>query len=314
MKIFLSWSGPRSRAIAEALNDWLRRVIQAVKPFYSPEIEKGAKWSGEIDNALEGTSFGIICLTPDNLNSTWIHFEAGALSKTKDATIWTFLYGLTPGDVPQPLGKFQHTVAEKADTLRLLKTINKRLGEVGGESLTDRLLEENFEMFWPQLDSKLAAATPIEDLASAKKLASSLESQRDSREILNEILELARNQERRLGDLEERVYRPLQPLPSRKKNHLMGLLTIRVPAEGVDDVAQVGRDLGEALGKIIGAPTSTAIGSDGVTIETYLNARLTSEEIRLLLKEAGRRARYVVTDWDFVPSRIVPIRTVPVGS
>ena len=30
MKIFLSWSGPRSRAIAEALNDWLKRVIQAV--------------------------------------------------------------------------------------------------------------------------------------------------------------------------------------------------------------------------------------------------------------------------------------------
>jgi hypothetical protein len=67
MKIFLSWHGKRSRAIAEALNDWLRRVIQAVKPFYSPEIEKGAKWSSELDSALEGTRFGIICLTPDNL-------------------------------------------------------------------------------------------------------------------------------------------------------------------------------------------------------------------------------------------------------
>ena len=100
MKIFLSWSGPQSRAIAEALNDWLRRVIQAVKPFYSPDIEKGAKWSNEIDAALEGTSFGIICLTPDNLNSPWIHFEAGALSKTPGALIWTFLCGLTAADVP----------------------------------------------------------------------------------------------------------------------------------------------------------------------------------------------------------------------
>jgi TIR domain-containing protein len=113
MKIFLSWHGQRSRAIAEALNDWLRRVIQAVKPFYSPDIEKGAKWSSEIDSALEGTRFGIICLTPDNLDSTWIHYEAGALSKTKDALIWTFLHELTAGDVPQPLGKSQHTIAEK---------------------------------------------------------------------------------------------------------------------------------------------------------------------------------------------------------
>jgi hypothetical protein len=55
MKIFLSWSKPRSRAVAEALNDWLKRVIQVVKPFYSPDIEKGAKWSNELDAALEGT-------------------------------------------------------------------------------------------------------------------------------------------------------------------------------------------------------------------------------------------------------------------
>src|SRR5258708_4089751 len=147
MKIFLSWHGARSRAVAEALNDWLRRVIQAVKPFYSPEIEKGAKWSSEIDSALEGTRFGIICLTPDNLDSTWIHYEAGALSKTKDALIWTFLHELDAGDVPQPLGKFQHTVAEKTDTFQLLRTINERLADVGGEPLNDALLTENFELF-----------------------------------------------------------------------------------------------------------------------------------------------------------------------
>ena len=205
MKIFLSWSGPRSRAVAEALNDWLRRVIQAVKPFYSPEIEKGAKWSGEIDSALEDTRFGIVCLTPDNLTSPWIHFEAGALSKTKDALIWTFLHGLTPGDVPPPLGKFQHTVAGRDDTLLLLKTINRRLGEVGGEPLTDKLLEENFETFWPQLEVKLSAAQEVADSGLPKSKGSG-EAQRDERAILNEILELARNHERRLKDFDERLY------------------------------------------------------------------------------------------------------------
>jgi hypothetical protein len=161
MKIFLSWSGSCSRAVAEALNDWLRRVIQAVKPFYSAEIEKGAKWSSQIDDALAGTQLGIICLTPDNLKSTWIHFETGALSKTKDALIWTFLHGLTPGDVPQPLGKFQHTLANKADTLLLVKAINGRLGEIGGEPLGEQLLEENFETFWPQLELRLIAAEKL---------------------------------------------------------------------------------------------------------------------------------------------------------
>lgn len=65
MKIFLSWSGSRSKAVAEALNVWLKRVIQAVKPFYSPEIEKGAKWSNELDATLEGTRFGIISYSPE---------------------------------------------------------------------------------------------------------------------------------------------------------------------------------------------------------------------------------------------------------
>lgn len=231
MKIFLSWSGPHSRAIAEALNDWLRRVIQAVKPFYSPEIEKGAKWSGEIDNALEGTSFGIICLTRESLNSTWIHFEAGALSKTKDAQIWTFLHGLTPGDVPPPLGKFQHTMAEKADTLELLKTINRRLGEVGGESLAERLLDENFETFWPQLESKLKAAEKLVELPSPVKSASVLETQRGSREILDEILDLARNQERRLNEMEQSLSTFPRPLLSaRRENRLVfSGVFIRIP-------------------------------------------------------------------------------------
>src|SRR5687767_9353244 len=125
MKIFLVWSGSRSFAIAKALHDWLPRMIQAVKPFFSDEMDKGAKWSTEIDANLEGTQFGLVCLTTENLDSTWVHFEAGALSKTPTASIWTYLSGIKSADVPQPLGKFQHTLNSKSDTFRLLKTINK---------------------------------------------------------------------------------------------------------------------------------------------------------------------------------------------
>lgn len=204
MKIFLSWSGARSRAIAEALNDWLKRVIQAVKPFYSPEIEKGAKWSSELDAALEGTRFGIICLTPDNLNSTWIHYEAGALSKTPDALIWTFLHGLNPGDVPQPLGRYQHTVAIKEDVFRLLASINKRLADVGGEPIDGAVLNENFELYWPKFEEKLKAAEELRVNAAANLKS---EKPRDEREILLEILEVARRQERRQQAEEWRAQR-----------------------------------------------------------------------------------------------------------
>jgi hypothetical protein len=199
MKVFISWSGARSRAVAEALSDWLKQVIQAVKPFYSPDIEKGVKWSQEIDNALEGTKFGIVCLTPDNLNSTWIHYETGALSKTKDAKIWTFLHGINYSQVPQPLGKFQHTLAEKDDVFKLLKSINAGLSEAGGEPLPEPFLEKMFNLLWESLDERLKAAESLQPVESDGTAV--IEQKRDNSDVLNEILEIVRDQQRQINEL-----------------------------------------------------------------------------------------------------------------
>jgi hypothetical protein len=85
MKVFISWSGERSRAVAEALWEWLPNVIQTVNPWVSlADIEKGARWSTEIASQLETCCVGLICLTPENLSAPWLLFEAGAISKTLD--------------------------------------------------------------------------------------------------------------------------------------------------------------------------------------------------------------------------------------
>jgi len=224
MKIFISWSGPRSRAIAEALNDWLKRVIQAVKPFYSPEIEKGAKWSSEVDAALEGTRFGIVCLTPENLKSTWIHYEVGALSKTPDAVIWTFLHGINPGDVLQPLGKFMATEARKEDVLKLLRAINNRLADVGGESVDDTVLCENFELYWPKLEERLREAEEHSQAALSK-------GQRNEREILLEILEIARSQQRERSQVADSL-----AVNSPQSMWIMGVSFVTVPGEDYQEL------------------------------------------------------------------------------
>ena len=200
--------------VAEALNEWLPRVIQAVKPFLSSEIEKGVKWSNEIDGALEGTRFGIICLTPDNLNNDWIHYEAGALSKTKDALLWTFLLELKQGDVKQPLGKFQHTLAEKADVLKLLKSINVRVKEIGENFLDDLLLLEIFEDMWPKLELKLKNAGEAINLKLDSSNAISKENLRNEADKLDEILEILRSGQRQ--EIFERTYENLFDPPLRE--------------------------------------------------------------------------------------------------
>jgi TIR domain len=85
MKVFLSWSGETSHAIAIALRDWLPSVIQFVEPYVSSEdIDKGARWSTDIAKELESSGYGILCVTPENTESPWLNFEAGALSKSID--------------------------------------------------------------------------------------------------------------------------------------------------------------------------------------------------------------------------------------
>ncbi len=59
--------------------------MQAVEPWMSTEIEKGKRWADEIMSGLEQAPIGILCLTQDNLDSKWLHFEAGALAKARVA-------------------------------------------------------------------------------------------------------------------------------------------------------------------------------------------------------------------------------------
>jgi hypothetical protein len=71
------------KKLAEILNAWLPQVIQAVRPFFTPDdIQKGARWGSEISKELEQTRVGIICLTRANLQAPWLMFEAGALAKS----------------------------------------------------------------------------------------------------------------------------------------------------------------------------------------------------------------------------------------
>lgn len=84
--------------MAKALRTWLPKIINAIKPWLSSaDIDKGARWGSDLALRLEGSKAGIICLTPSNLQSEWILFEAGALSKTIQNTfVCPLLIGLEP--------------------------------------------------------------------------------------------------------------------------------------------------------------------------------------------------------------------------
>jgi hypothetical protein len=47
------------------------------------EIGKGERWSINLAKELESSNFGLVCLTPENVNAPWLHFEAGAILKSQ---------------------------------------------------------------------------------------------------------------------------------------------------------------------------------------------------------------------------------------
>jgi TIR domain len=184
MRVFISFSGDRSAAVASAVRDWLPNVIQATDPWMSQtDIPKGTRWTTEVSGILADAAVGIICVTPENVNEPWIAFEAGALSKAiSSCHVCPYLFDMKPANLPYPLAMFQYTTADKKDTRTLVHSINAALG---AEALEDQRLDKIFDTWWPSLEAALSRIPSA--LVNDKSV-------RPDRELLEEVLSLMRSQ------------------------------------------------------------------------------------------------------------------------
>lgn len=125
MKIFLCWSRGRSEKLADALKQWMLGVVPGLGKgdvFYSPEIEKGSGWFAQVSEWLAQAQAAVICLTPENADSAWMHFEAGVvLGRVRKERVFPYLLG--PQVLQGPLAAFQSTVNSEEDTRRLAERL-----------------------------------------------------------------------------------------------------------------------------------------------------------------------------------------------
>ena len=199
--VFISWSGVRSLAVGKALRSWLPKVLQVAKPWMSDtEIEKGSRGITEVVRALGGIRVGISCLTPENLDAPWLAFEAGALSKSIDdkTRLCTYLFGdLHFQDVRPPLSMFQATMADKEDTRKLVRSVNRALQDA---PIPESDLDELFDAMWPNLERSLLAIPAPDERVEVK---------RSAEDMLAEILDWARGEPQRRMDLANDITRRL---------------------------------------------------------------------------------------------------------
>ena len=208
MKVFISWSGDISLKVALIFRDWLPSVIQSIEPYVSSEdIDKGARWSTDIAKELENSTFGILCVTKENLEAPWLSFEAGALSKTMEKSFVTpFLFDIKRSEVQGPILQFQSTIFQKDDIKKMVKTLNKACGDT---SILDARLDKAFDVWYPTLEREL------NELKSNSLINNDNKDDKEetqSSEILEEILELSRDNQKLLRNPDSNLINSIEEI------------------------------------------------------------------------------------------------------
>ena len=211
MRIFLSWSGVRSKHVALALREWLPLVLHYAEPWLSEkDIQAGDRWATEVGKELESSAFGVLVLTRENLSAPWMLFEAGALSKAfSAAAVCPFLVGVDFSDLTGPLSQFQAKKAHRDGMLELIEAINARApSPVPPDRLRDLMTA-----LWPRLESSFARL-PSGDVASGTK-------PRSQAQVLEDLVSSVRRLEMRIDQLPKRVDR--SPNRGRAAEHTVEL-------------------------------------------------------------------------------------------
>jgi hypothetical protein len=145
--------------LATALREWLPSVLQVVDPWFSAaDVSTGTPWSDELRKAFLEAHIGIVCATPECLQSPWLAFEAGVLFRLQAGAHFHGPVCVYPLDVQSyeihgPLSQFQWTQSDKEGTYRLLATLNT----VGANAhlLPDDVLRRALDAHWPVLEGTL---------------------------------------------------------------------------------------------------------------------------------------------------------------
>src|SRR5690242_17131365 len=153
MDVLISWSGKQSQVVGGELFAWLKETIPGVAPWISSQsISPGSSWVQVLMGKLETTRFCIICLTPENVRSPWLYYEAGAIAaKLSDTTVTPFLFGLKGEEIAStPFAQLQWTRFEKSDMQKLIATLYAALSLNHDQDLIDG----NYSAKFPSLKRK----------------------------------------------------------------------------------------------------------------------------------------------------------------
>jgi hypothetical protein len=163
MSIFICWSGKRSKRVADAVKTLLCETLSE-EVFISDDLEKGTTWFEFITKQLRTSTAGIVCLTAENLDSPWLHFEAGALAShfaQADTTnpslvsdqpgrLFTLLHKVTAAELKGPISAYQATSTTRQEMSKLVSDLARILAK--DKNAVNVVCDEKWTIFQKQID------------------------------------------------------------------------------------------------------------------------------------------------------------------
>lgn len=111
-----------------------------------------------------------------------------------------FLFDIKRSEVQGPILQFQSTIFNKDDIKKMVQTLNKACGDAG---ISEQRLDKSFEVWYPTLEDELNALKN-ESLNTNEEIKT--EDVNHSSEILEEILELSRDNQKLLRSPDSKLY------------------------------------------------------------------------------------------------------------
>ena len=195
-KIYLAWSGDKSRKIAKLVKRFLEYTLPFAEVFFSEtDIAAGQQWRSELHLQLRESDHIAICLTHDAIDSKWMYYEAGAAlssqSQQKRNCI-VLLFGVPIRNLPSPLEPFQCTEFTFEDYEKLLFSLHESAGNLGRDfqyikdhlAQNWKILEENI----PSIIKETSESLPSKDEIVSDGLIQILNSTESINKNLSKLL------------------------------------------------------------------------------------------------------------------------------
>lgn len=211
MDVFLSWSTPRSQKLANIFNEWITNVLPTVQTYISTEqIGPGDRWSESIGKGLETNFMGIFFMVEENIDSPWLNFEAGAISKNIEGSkVIPLLHNMKPEQINGPIAQFQaKLIHERLDIFSIVKQINN--GIIDERKINSEILLKLFDKWYPDFVEEyknFCTDNPEPVKTTGEKSSNLLDSEDQIGEILNLVRNLRRSETKEINSIERNTYK-----------------------------------------------------------------------------------------------------------